>query len=62
MKFGGNKYYTQCTITGKKRKEFMHNMHKLATNMTFTHMTPKKGIKKHGERAVDAMYKEYTQL
>ena len=30
--------------------------------VTFTNMTDKKGIKKHGERAVSAMYKEYTKL
>ena len=30
--------------------------------MTFTQMTAKKGIKKHGERAVAAMDKEYTQM
>ena len=40
----------------------MHDMHKLAVDMTFTKMTAKKGIKKHGEIAVAAMYKEYTQL
>ena len=37
-------------------------MHKLAVDMKFTQMTAKKGIKKHGERAVAAIYKEYTQL
>ena len=37
-------------------------MHKLAMDVTFTQMTSKKGIKKHGDRAVEAMYKEYIQL
>ena len=30
--------------------------------MTFTQMASKKGIKKHGNRDVAAMYKEFTQL
>ena len=37
-------------------------MHKLAVDVTFTLMTAKKGIKKHVERSVAAMYKEYKQL
>ena len=37
-------------------------MHKLAVDVTFTQMTDKKGTKKHGEREVADMYKEYTQL
>ena len=40
----------------------MHDMHKLAVDVTFTLMTAKRGIKKHGEIAVAAIYKEYTQL
>ena len=40
----------------------MPDMHKLAVDVTFTLMTAKKGIKKHGEIAVAAIYKEYTQL
>ena len=35
----------------------MHDIHKLAMDVTFTKMTAKKGIKKHGEIAVAAMYK-----
>ena len=38
----------------------MHDMHKLAVDVTFTQMTANKGIKKHGEIAVAAIYKEYT--
>ena len=45
-----------------RRKTCMHDMHKLAMDVTFTQMTAKKGIKKHGEIAVAAIYKEYTQL
>ena len=45
-----------------KEKKIMHDMHKLTVDVTFTQMTTKKGIEKHGERAVSAMYKEYTQL
>ena len=37
-------------------------MHKLAVDVTFTQMTAKKGIKKHGEIAAAYIYKEYTQL
>ena len=40
----------------------MHDMHKLAMDVTFTLMTAKKGIKKHGEREVAAINKEYTKL
>ena len=61
MNFGGLKYDTQFASTGKKKKQFMHNMHKLAVNVTFTHMTAKKGIKRHVERVVANIYKEYTQ-
>ena len=63
MKFGGNKYGTQFTnITGEKKKYFIHDMHKLDVDVTFNQMTATKVIKKHGERAVSAMYKEYKQL
>ena len=40
----------------------MHDMHKLAVDVTFVQMTAKKGIKKYGERVVEAMNKEYIQL
>ena len=40
----------------------MHDMHKLAVDVTFTLIVANKGIKKHGERAVAAMNKEYKQL
>ena len=46
----------------EKRSIFMHYMHKLAVDMTFTQMTAKKSIKKHGERSVLAMYKEYKKI
>ena len=62
MKFGGKKYDTQFTRTGNKRKYFMHGIHKLSVDVAFTHMTAKKGTKKHGQKSVAAMYKEYTQL
>ena len=63
MKFGGKIYDTQFTTsTGEKRKYFMHDMHKIAVDMTFAQMTDKKGIKKHGEIEVTVMYKEYKQL
>ena len=40
----------------------MYDMHKQAVDVTFTQMMTKIGIKKYGERAVTAMYKEYIQL
>ena len=39
---------------------FMHDMHKLAVDVTFTQVTDKKGINNHGERVVVAIYKGYT--
>ena len=49
QKFGGKTYDNQfTTITGEKKKYFMHDMHKLAVDVTSTQMTAKKGIKKHG--------------
>ena len=63
MKFGGGKYDTQFTTsTREKKKYFIHDMHKLAVDVTFTQMKAMKGIKKHGEIAVADIYKEYTQL
>ena len=63
MKFGGKTYDTKFTTrTGEKKKYFMHDMHKLAVDVTFTQMTTKKGIQKYGEISVSAMYKEYKQL
>ena len=58
MKCGGGKYDTQLTTSaGEKKKGFMNNIHKLAADVTFTHMTDNKGIKKHGEKVVAYMYK-----
>ena len=58
MKVGGETYDTQFTTsTGEKKKYFMHDMHKLAVDVKSTQITAKKGIKKHGERAVASMYK-----
>ena len=62
MNYGGKKYDTQFTSTGKKKKYFMHDMHKLSVGVTFTHITSKKGFKKHGEIAVAVVYREYTPL
>ena len=63
MKIGVEIYDTQfVTSTGEKKKYFMHDMHKLAVDVTFAQMTAKRGIKKRGEREVVAIYKEYTQL
>ena len=57
MNFRGNKYDTQFTITGNKRKYYMHDMHKIAVGVRFTQMTSKNGIKKHKYIALPAMYK-----
>ena len=57
MKFGGKKYNNQFTSTSKKRKYFMHDMHKIDVDVTFKHMTANKGIKNNGHREVAAMYK-----
>ena len=40
----------------------MHDIHKLAGDVTFTQMTANKGINKHGEISVVDMDKEYKQL
>ena len=34
----------------------MHDMYKIAVDVTFTQMMANKGIKKHGEIVVEAMY------
>ena len=48
MKFGGKKYDTQFTSTGKKIIYFMHDMHKQAIDVIFTQVISKKGIKNIG--------------
>ena len=35
-----------------KNKEFMHAIHKIAVDVTFTKMKPKKGIKRHIKREI----------
>ena len=50
MKFGGKKYGTQFINTEEKENQFMHYMHKIAVDATFTLMTAKKGIKRHGKK------------
>ena len=51
MNSGGKTYDTQfTTIIGEKKRHFMHDMHKLVVDVTFTQMISKKGINKHGER------------
>ena len=37
-------------------------IHSLMANFIFTQMSAKAGIKKHGQRAIDALLKEFTQL
>ena len=63
MNFGGKTYDNKLTTsTGENKKYFMHDMQKLSVDVKFDQTTAKKGIKKHGESAVAATYKEYTQL
>ena len=46
MKFGDKTYDNQLiTSTGEKKKYFMHEMNKLAVDVTLIQMIPKKGIK-----------------
>ena len=40
----------------------MHNMHKIYVDTKCIMMTSNKGIKRHGKRAIIAMYKDNTQL
>ena len=48
MKLGGNKYGTQfINIEGKK--EYMHDIHKIDVDETFTLIIAKKWIKRHVE-------------
>ena len=49
MKFGGKTFDTQFTNNGIKSKEFMHEMHKIFADVTFTQMTSNKGINIHIE-------------
>ena len=58
MNFGENIYDTQFTSTWKNKLFFMHDMQKLVVYVIFKKTTTKKGIKKYGDRAVPAMYKE----
>ena len=46
----------------KKYQEFMHNIQKIAVDVTFTQMTTNTGINMHVERAISDMYKDYIQL
>ena len=62
IEFGGKTYDTQFTTSTGEKNFFIHDMHKLAMDVTLTQMTSKKGIIKHEERKVAATYKEYTQL
>jgi len=48
--------------TEKKEMEWSHDCFQIATNVMFTQMSAKKGIKMFKERDVAAMLKEYTQL
>ena len=40
----------------------MHGMYKMAVDATFSQITDKKGIKRHGKRAIATIYKYYTKL
>ena len=38
----------------------MHDMQKVAVDVTFTQMAANKGIRNHGYRAMEGKYKEHT--
>ena len=40
----------------------MHDVHKIAVDVTFAQIKSKKGINRHIERAIWAMNKDYMQL
>ena len=61
MKFGRKKYGTHL-INTEGKKEFMHDMHKIFLDATFTQMTAKKGINRHNKREISDMYMDYTQI
>ena len=42
--------------------KFVHDIHNIAVNAIYTHVTDKKGIKKHDERSISAMYKYKNQI
>ena len=52
LKLEGINMAPNSLALGRRKKYFMHDMHKLAVDVTFTQMTAKKVINKHGERAV----------
>ena len=52
MKFVGNKYGTQYISTEKEKKQFVHDIHKIAVDVPYTQVKAKKEIKRHGERSI----------
>jgi hypothetical protein len=46
----------------KRLRDHISSLYKYATHFIFNQMTANKGIKKHGQSAVDALYKEFAQL
>ena len=62
MKFGGNKYGNQFISTEGENEWFVHDIHKIAVDEIYTQVTAKKGIKRHDERSISAMYKYETQI
>ena len=55
----GRNMTSNSIALGGIKKYFLHDIHKLALDVTFTPIRANKGINKHGWRAVAAMYKEY---
>ena len=55
MNFGEKKYYIQFSSTGKKRKSFMRDIHKLSVDVMFAQTTSKKVIKNHRDKVVAAV-------
>ena len=44
------------------KKEFIHDIHKIAVDATFTKITAKKGITIYGKRAIESMYNDYAHI
>ena len=64
MSFDGNTYKSgkYFLMREQESKDETDSFMKIATNIMFTQMSAKEGIKKFGEKVVAAMVKEYRQI
>jgi hypothetical protein len=59
----GKSYEMQfVSVTESQQASWADDYYRIAVNVMFAQMTAAKGIKRFGERAVAAMFKEYNQL